>query len=292
MAIQPDFAFEALGTQWQFTLSQVVSPEQKKYLLSEIGAIISEFDATYSRFREDSQIAPLAHHAGSVELPEHVQPMFAVYKKLYELTDGLFTPCVGQTLHDLGYDGEYSFQQKKAAVAPPPRFEDVTLVGNTLTTTQPVWLDFGAAGKGYLVDLVAEYLRSQGIKQFTVDGSGDIAHWADGPLRVGLEHPTEVGTVIGVAEISNQSICASSGSRRKWAGYHHIINPQTLRSPTEILATWVIAPSTMVADALSTCLFLVEPERVCSEFPCEYLILYKDFSIKRSAAFPATMFYS
>jgi thiamine biosynthesis lipoprotein len=292
MVDQPTFSFEAIGTSWAVTLREPVRSQVQGELLREIQQCIEAFDKAYSRFRADSAIVPLAHGAPSAELPPTITTLFTLYKQLYELTGGLFTPCIGQTLHDLGYDAEYSLLPKKQQMEPPPPFEVVSLEGTTLHTTQPVLLDFGAAGKGYLVDLVAALVQARGITQFTVDGSGDIAHQAAQPLRVGLEHPTNPEHVLGVATLNNCSICASAGNRRAWGGRHHIINPRTLASPERVSATWVVASTTMGADALSTCLFLVEPKILQDAFEFEYLVVYTDLSYQKSAAFPAEMFYS
>ena len=35
-------------------------------------------------------------------------------------------------------------------------------------------IDVGAAGKGYLVDLVCDILRHEGLTEFAVDASGDL----------------------------------------------------------------------------------------------------------------------
>ncbi|MBV6760325.1 FAD:protein FMN transferase [Rhodococcus opacus] len=49
--------------------------------------------------------------------------------------------------------------------------------------------DVGAAGKGYLVDLVSRTLTEEGIDRFLVDASGDMRHRGAEAVRVGLEHP-------------------------------------------------------------------------------------------------------
>ena len=110
------------------------------------------------------------------------------------------------------------------------------------------------------------------IDKFWIDGGGDIYSYGTS-LKIGLEHPANPEQVIGVVEIKNQSICASSGNRRKWGKYHHIIDPEKLESADEVLATWVIASKAIIADSLATSLFLVSPEKLKKEFEFEYLIL-------------------
>jgi thiamine biosynthesis lipoprotein ApbE len=46
----------------------------------------------------------------------------------------------------------------------------------TVEVTHPVMLDFGAAGKGYLIDIVADILRQEQIESFCVDAGGDMIY--------------------------------------------------------------------------------------------------------------------
>lgn len=182
--------------------------------------------------------------------------------------------------------------QKKLAA--PPRWEDILQVkANTIQLSQPVMLDFGAAGKGYLVDIITKIIQKYDVAGFCVDAGGDMRYGAtqQTPLRVGLEHPDNPTQVIGVAELHNQSLCGSAGNRRKWAQYHHIIDPHLLASPTQMKAVWVVAPTTMHADGLATALFFVPPERL-RHFAMEYVIVYADNSAQVSRHFPGQLFGS
>jgi thiamine biosynthesis lipoprotein ApbE len=80
------------------------------------------------------------------------------------------------------------------------------------------------------------------------------------------------------------------GNRRKWEGYHHVINPKTLSSPTNIAAIWVCADTAMLADALSTALFFVDPANLRKQYSFEYAIVYDDYALNVSKGFPATFF--
>jgi thiamine biosynthesis lipoprotein len=109
---------------------------------------------------------------------------------------------------------------------------------------------------------------------------------------VGLEHPDDPTLAIGVANVKNRSICGSSGSRRKWDRFHHTINPHTLTSPTEIKAVWTIADTCMLADILSTALFLDPQPDLYKDFNFEYVLLYKDNTAEKSKDFPGELFTS
>lgn len=130
--------------------------------------------------------------------------------------------------------------------------------GTTVTTTRPVTLDFGAAGKGCLVDEVAEILEKAGVSEYVIDASGDIRQRGDEPQKIGLENPYDTTSVIGVANVQNTSLCASASNRRRWGNdLHHVLDGRTGQPTNNVVATWVVADSTMVADGLATALFCI-----------------------------------
>jgi thiamine biosynthesis lipoprotein len=283
------FQFEAIGTVWNIDIHQTKAPLSD--LLEIIQEYIDGFDKNYSRFRADSLVTHMSKKADSYKLPSDARPMLDLYHQLYQITDGAMTPLIGQTLSDAGYDAGYSLKPKP--LAQPPSWEAVLDYSfPKLKLLCPALLDFGAIGKGYLVDLVANLLKQCDIQNFCVDAGGDMVYQnkTDQPLRVGLEHPDNAGQVIGVAHISNQSLCGSSGNRRAWEAFHHIMDPRTLTSPHHIKAAWVVADTTLLADGLTTALFFVEPEKLKKHYNFEYAIVHEDYSLERSEKFPAEFF--
>src|SRR6185503_10886775 len=99
---------------------------------------------------------------GRFELPADSAALFGLYRRLYDATAGAVTPLVGRLLSDAGYDAAYGLRPGTLS-APPAWDEAMRFEDGVLTTTRPVLLDFGAAGKGYLVDLVAQVLRTAGF---------------------------------------------------------------------------------------------------------------------------------
>lgn len=283
------FSFEAIGTHWDIDIYEALSAEQEGALLSLIRDRIEQFEAIYSRFRPNSLVSKISQAAGKYTMPNDAAVLLAMYQELYTLTGGLFTPFMGQLLVDAGYDPQYSLKQHTELSAPPQWDEVMTYHHPILGVKKPFLFDFGAAGKGYLIDIVATLITKQGIAAFCIDAGGDILHRNDEALRVGLEHPDDTGKVIGVVELKNKSLCGSAGNRRKWQQFHHIINPQELASPKHILAVWVIADSTLLADALATCLFFV-PYSILQKYNFEYLLLRDDYSVERSTGFAAALY--
>ena len=255
------FRFEAIGTQWEIETPEPLDRPLRRRILERI----QQFDSTYSRFRPDSLVARVAAApvGGCFDFPEDSVTLFDLYDRLYTATGGAVDPLVGHDLELLGYDRTYSLvpapdRLTEAHARGRARWStDVVREGTSLVTRRPLVIDVGAAGKGYLVDIVTEILREAGITRFVVDGSGDLRHAGESCMRVGLEHPLDPGLVIGVSHLQDRALCASAVSRRVWgAGLHHVLDARTGVPVRDVVATWVVADEAVTADGLATALFL------------------------------------
>lgn len=291
------FDFEAIGTKWIIDVTKELSVEEEALLLSKIKNRIDDFDKTYSRFREDSLVFEMSRRAGVYELPKDADLLITSYKKIYDKTFGLVTPLIGQVLIDAGYDHKYSLKPKEMKT-PPVWGEVLDWQNPNLTLKKPEMLDFGAGGKGYLVDIISELLEKEGVHNYTVDAGGDIRQRSESnkSLEIGLEHPDlsaqtgKTELVIGKVKLLNKSLCGSAGNRRKWANFHHVIDPEKLTSPKHILAVWTLAETTLLADLLSTAVFFVSPEILKNHFEFEYLVVREGNIIEKSDNFPVELF--
>ncbi|MGB4758810.1 MAG: FAD:protein FMN transferase [Candidatus Saccharimonadales bacterium] len=274
----PEWRFEAIGTQWY------IAAPLSKGIQRQIERRIEAFDRTYSRFRSDSLVARIAEKAGTYRFPEDAAKLFDFYYRLYKATNGLCTPLIGQTLEQAGYDAEYSLQPKQ--VTHPPEWDDtMEFMPPKLTTHAPVTLDFGAAGKGYLVDIIGEVFESKGISGYFINAGGDVLSKGKETTML-LESPDDTSMALGQVKVLGGALCGSSGNRRKWGGFTHIINPHSLASPTDTRAVWVQAKSCMVADGLATALFFVSPRALLKEFDFAYAII-KEGNLEYSHNFNA-----
>jgi len=285
------FSFEAIGTHWQIDIHDARSPHERAALFDAITQRIEAFDRAYSRFRNDSLVTEMSRTVGMHALPEDAVPMMDLYARLYRLTDGAFTPLIGSVMEEAGYDAAYSLTPRELHT-PFSWDEAMEYRFPALTMKKPALLDFGAAGKGYLIDCIGALLHRHGVQSFIIDAGGDILHKDKTPIRirVGLEHPDNPRQIIGVVELGEGSICGSAGNRRAWDRFHHIIDPRTLESPRHILSVWVTAKTAMIADALATCLFLVPVQSLSPHFDFEYAILSHDHSLAYSPSLTAEIF--
>lgn len=147
-------------------------------------------------------------------------------------------------------------------------FEKFHLEGNRIVKEDSrLQIDLNSVAKGYVVDLIAEWLDKQGSENYIVEVGGEIR--AKGinakgiAWRVGVDSPFDNNNSPGehqqrVVQISNSSLATSGNYRRfyynaKGERISHTLNPQTGRShTTTLLSATVIAPRCATADALAT----------------------------------------
>lgn len=292
-----EYKFEAIGTIWNISFYE---DENVDSILKEIQKIIEDFESKYSRFKENSIIYNLRNKIGEFLVGEEFIEILNLYFKYYELSDKKFTPFVGRILEDLGYDKDYSFTPKKDLnLNLPDLFSTIKVVENDkILINNPVILDFGGVGKGFLIEKVSNYLKNQNIGRFCIDGGGDINYSSgknlirDTFIKIGLENPISSNEIIGSIELNlNQSICSSSNNKRKWLQSGHIVNTDNAILSKKILSSWIVSNSVTKSDIIATISFLIDISKVKNS-SFEYFILFDDFSYEKSNGFNADLFFA
>lgn len=269
------YEFEAIGTHWW--LERLDGGEFDEAIKKALETYTTQFDQRYSRFRDDSLIARLAEEGRLRSMPAEMFAMLTFASKLYDDTDGVFSPLVGNTLQTLGYG--------KLASETGLTSEESGLSWNrrSIRVQKGTILDFGGFGKGWLIDEYAKILRKNGVKEFIVNGGGDLYVEASKPISFALEHPYDPSLKIGDIKIQKGALAASSTVKRAWKRdgetYHHIIDPATSRpAESNVVATFVCAHTALVADSLATVL-IIRPElrwRLEQEYNAETALITKE----------------
>lgn len=171
--------------------------------------------------------------------------------------------------------------------------------GRRLLKTAACEISLNAVAKGYGVDLVDEYLKSQAIEDFMVEVAGEIVTSGLKPdgtkWRVAIEKP-----IVGVSQtqqvllLSDKAI-ATSGDYRKYfeqggKRFSHVIDPKTQKPINHKLAAVTVVDVTSArADALATAM-LVMGEGAAYDFAMRnaiaaYFVVKNDhsFELKISA---------
>ena len=309
-----------------------------------IRAFVEEYERTLSRFRADSLVSRMAcaEAGGDFEFPTWAQSIFAIYDDFYNATHGAFDACVGADLLALGYDNSVQFVPESAAnasknssiwsnyrLALPVTWADISRDdggGTTLHTSQPVQLDFGAAGKGYFVDLLTQILKdelSDGSHldfDFLVNAGGDMRACfseENSQIKVALENPFDTTQAVGVASIASGALCASSAARRRWKVAAisseanafetnliatHLINALDGVPSQKLAASWAYISAktcafpTAYADALATALFVSSEanlQKIVQTTGAEFAVISPNCvacQVRKTSTFPARFF--
>ena len=153
-------------------------------------------------------------------------------------------------------------------------------------------LDVGGIAKGYIADLIKEYLEDAGVTGALINLGGDIsavgAKSRYNDFSIGISDPHDENNIIGCAKINDMCIASSGTYERCFeAGgrkYHHILDPKTgYPAGTDIAGITVIAPNAIDADALCTASILMGSTEAISLInslsDTECLIVKNDSSI-------------
>jgi len=230
---------------------------------------VQRLETLLSNWRDDSELSLLNARSGQGAVP--VSPeLFEVVESALRwarLTEGTFDPTVEPLTRRFR---ERTLPRSSGAIGSPIRgissvvgWRRVSMdpVRRTIALPEGGGLDLGGIGKGYALDRAGRVLAVRGIHAALLDAGGQI-------LAMGTP-PGEFGWRVDVADpedrnrpayefLLRDASAATSGNTVRPG---EIINPATGAPLAETLTATAIAPDGTSADALSTALFVMGPER-------------------------------
>ena len=232
-----------------------------------------EVEATCSRFDPVSEVSALALRPGdAVSVSELLFEVMTCALAVSDLSDGAFDPAVGFTLEQRGFNRNYA---TGATINTPidgaensATWRDIELdrTAHTITLHRPLLLDLGGIAKGFAIDLATRSLREDGIADFAIDAGGDLylagRNAQDESWSVGIRHPLVAGALLDRIRVSDTAVCTSGNYERTnttGTDTHHIIDPRTHGSFSDVLSVTVVGPNAATADALGTAAFVLGP---------------------------------
>lgn len=127
-----------------------------------------------------------------------------------------------------------------------------------------VQIDLGGFAKGYAVDNGAAILRRFGIEHGIVTAGGDshiVGDKRGRPWSIGVRDPRREGQIVAVLPLENTALSTSGDYERYFerdgVRYHHVIDPQTGKSPSHVRSVTVIAQDGLSTEAFSKCVFVL-----------------------------------
>ncbi len=266
---------EVFGTYYNI---QFFDNEEVDYS-KQYDSLFSEVNKSMSTYIPTSDISKINKGDSTVLIDRHFKKVFEVSKEIYQETNGFFDPTIGVLVNawDFGPGGKVVALDsvKIDSLMQSVGFNNVTISEGKIKNTKKAFIDFNAIGKGYGLDVIAEFLNNKGHQNYLIDIGGEIVAKginieSSNLWRVGIEEPNFDKTQSHKKVISLENVAmATSGVYRKFkvdangAKYSHIINAKTgYPSKTNILSVSVIAQTCAEADAYATAFKAMGIEKV------------------------------
>jgi thiamine biosynthesis lipoprotein len=239
-----------------------------------------------SDYKPDSELSRVNREAfaGPVSVSPELFEVLQISVQFSRLSDGAFDITVGPLIdlwHKAGETNSMPDEDTLAATKARVGYEKLILDANTMTVRFAVdgmRLDLGGIGKGYAVDKAVEVMRRKGVVAGMVDSGGNIrcfgrpankAAWLigiqDPNLADSTSSPQAGSEPLMVLKLTDCAV-ATSGDYRRFVTIggkkvSHIIDTNTATGANKLAGDTIIAPRAVDADALSTIVNVLGPEK-------------------------------
>ena len=197
---------------------------------------------------------PIVVDARDADDPAELEPLFDWFR----LVDRTFSPFLPASAISRMKRGELALADTEPVV------RAVLARCDELRDLTDGFFDARAAGngvdpsglvKGWSVDRATGIADELGLRNYAINAGGDI-RLKGGALpepvwRVGIRHPNDRLSVVGVVVGDDLAVATSGG----YARGAHVVDPHTGRPPEGVLSVTVTGPDLATADAFATAAF-------------------------------------
>ena len=246
----------------------------------EIKKLFKEFDGSLSMFNDTSIITRMNNCDTSVVANRYFRHVFTKAMEVSEATGGAFDITVAPLVNLWGFGFKNSDNVSQAAIDSILQFVGYKTVhldeeGHLHKDDPRTIMDASSIAKGYMSDVVADFLREQGVENYMVEIGGEVALNGVNPKgsrwSIGINKPTDDSTQVNselqdILYMSEGGV-ATSGNYRNFyykdgKKYAHTIDPHTgYPIQQDILSSTVIARDCMTADAYATAFMVLGKEK-------------------------------
>ncbi|CAH8199536.1 FAD:protein FMN transferase [Vibrio aestuarianus] len=264
-----------MGTTYNIKYIKVDGIPSSESVQKEVDRLLEQVNDQMSTYRKDSELSRFNQFQETTPFTVSSQTATVVKEaiRLNQLTLGALDVTVGPLVNLWGFgpearpdvvptDAELANRMANIGI------EHLSATGTTLSKDLPnLYVDLSTIAKGWGVDVVADYIHSQGIENYMVEVGGEMRLKGvnrDGvPWRIAIEKPTiDERTIQEIIEPGDLAI-ATSGDYRNYfeqdgIRYSHIINPETGKPINhKVVSVTVLDASSMTADGLATGLMVL-----------------------------------
>ena len=256
---------EALGT----TVRVVVRHQSKKtaHLATSAGLDQLELiESVMSVYRPESQLSKLNRHRELLSPHPYLLRILRQAADISVGTGGAFDVTVQslwQSYKDSADTGRLPDSNTIRNARKTVGYGNVEIVGDRIRLTNGAQVTLNGIAQGFATDCVKRVLLEHGISDALID-TGELASLGSKssgePWIAGIQHPRKEDAFVSITPIGDRCLATSGDYETTFTDdfrAHHIFDPRTGVSPSELASVSVLAPTATEADALSTALLVL-----------------------------------
>lgn len=264
-----------MGTTYHITYFD----DQQRDFKASIDSLLTVFNQSLNTYLPDAEISKF--NAGDSALTFALPYFFPVLKRSSEIvsaSNGAFDPTVMPLVNAWGFGPGKRLNPDSLQVDSILQFvgfEKIEFNEDSVWKLEPrVQLDFSAIAKGYGVDVVANFLKTKGIRHMLVEIGGEVVtsgrnvkekkEWTVGVLDPNSTYDNQ--RFKAIVKLQDKALATSGNyfNYREVEGrkYSHTIDPVTGRPiQRAILSASIIADDCMTADGWATACMVMGHEK-------------------------------
>ena len=240
-------------------------------LVTQTEDTLRSLEALLSATAEDSDIARL-NRDGTAELQPQTADLLQQALDCATRTGGAFDPTVYPLVCLWGFpSGKYHVPTEAELTGALAHTgpQHLQLDGAAAALDAGCSVDLGGIAKGYAAEQCAHQLEDAGAQAAMLSLGGNVQTVGSKPdgtaWTVAIENP-DGGAYLGTVQITDQCVVTSGGYQRYFeqdgVRYWHILDPETGKpARSGMKSVTIVSADDTLADALSTALFVMGPER-------------------------------
>jgi thiamine biosynthesis lipoprotein len=244
--------------------------------LADALAAVQAVDAVMSLYRDDSQLVEL-NRAGELARPDwRLLDVLLYSQQLADRTQGAFDVTVQPLWNVYTQAKERGGLPESAAMGEAHAlvgWRELDVSEDYVRLRRPgMAVTLNGVAQGYAADRALAAVRKHGVEHALIDaGEFDTlgrkqadANQPGEPWVLGIRHPRAHDALAARLALDGRALATSGDYETFFTPdflHHHIFDPATGDSPTELASTSVLAPDALQADGLSTAFMVLGAER-------------------------------
>ena len=261
-----------MDTYINIKINSVKNKREMDNIFEDIDYLYSTYHELSDRYNEYDGIKNIYYlnevlgDGETIELDSRLSNIINIGLEYYDKTEGLFNIASGN-LTVIWKNFIDNCDSIPSDLDVNINIEDIVLEGNTYTKRNGIKLDLGGITKGYVTEIVGNYLEDNNIHNYIINAGGNVKvgkAYNKESYVVGITNPDNTSSIFTKVNINNMSVVTSGNYQRycELEGnlYSHIINPIDKYPSNYMKSVTVIGDSSTLGDIYSTYLYLLPVE--------------------------------